>query len=246
VASPKTIGSREVHAAIERLGHAILERHRHTKDLLVLGIANGGIPLARRLCKDLGIRRVGDLDISFHRDDIGKHPIPKEFTPTLLPADVNGACVLLVDDVLYTGRTVKAALDELFDHGRPARVELAVLVDRGGHRLPVTADFVIGAYHRLFEIESFRMSKHDLQARPIYHHKRESIEAHLTIVFAAMAVTHWIEHRTGWSIKKFVRTASALPHHHIQAGKQTLTAADPIPEDLAEALAEIHATGGAH
>ncbi len=142
MASPKTIGSREVHAAIERLGHAILERHRHTKDLLVLGIANGGIPLARRLCKDLGIRRVGDLDISFHRDDIGKHPIPKEFTPTLLPADVNGACVLLVDDVLYTGRTVKAALDELFDHGRPARVELAVLVDRGGHRLPVTADFV--------------------------------------------------------------------------------------------------------
>ena len=86
----------------------------------MLGIANGGIPLARRLCAKLGIKRVGDLDISFHRDDIGKHPIPKEFTPTLLPGDVNGATVLLVDDVLFTGRTVKAALDELFDHGRPA------------------------------------------------------------------------------------------------------------------------------
>jgi pyrimidine operon attenuation protein/uracil phosphoribosyltransferase len=107
----------------------------------VLGIANGGIPLARRLGARLGIKKVGDLDISFHRDDIGKHPIPKEFTPTLLPGDVNGATVLLVDDVLFTGRTVKAALDELFDHGRPGTVELAVLVDRGNRKLPIVADF---------------------------------------------------------------------------------------------------------
>jgi len=141
VDSPKTIGSREVHAAIERLAAAIQARHRHTKNLLVLGIANGGIALAHRLSTRLGINRVGDLDISFHRDDIGHHPIPKEFTPTLLPGDVNGATVLLVDDVLFTGRTVKAALDELFDHGRPAKVELAVLVDRGCRRLPIVADF---------------------------------------------------------------------------------------------------------
>jgi transposase len=74
--------------------------------------------------------------------------------------------------------------------------------------LAATAEFVIDAYHRLFQIEkSFRMSKHDLQARPIYHHKRDSIEAHLTIVFAALAVSRWIEDTTGWSIKKFVRTA---------------------------------------
>jgi pyrimidine operon attenuation protein / uracil phosphoribosyltransferase len=142
VAPPKTIGFREVHAAIERLADAIQARHPGTRDLLVLGIANGGIPVARRLCKLLGIKRVGDLDISFHRDDFGKHPIPKEYTPTLLPGDVNGATVLLVDDVLFTGRTVKAALDELFDHGRPATVELAVLVDRGRHRLPIIADYV--------------------------------------------------------------------------------------------------------
>ena len=78
---------------------------------------------------------------------------------------------------------------------------------------PVTAEFVIDAYHRLFQIEkSFRMSKHDLAARPIYHHKRESIEAHLSIVFAALAVGRWIEERTGWSIRRFVRTAPALPH----------------------------------
>jgi len=141
VTPPKTIGFREVHAAIERLAAAIEARHGRAKGLLLLGIANGGIPLARRLGARLGIKRVGDLDISFHRDDIGRHPIPKEFTPTLLPGDVNGATVLLVDDVLFTGRTAKAALDELFDHGRPAKVELAVLVDRGNRRLPIVADF---------------------------------------------------------------------------------------------------------
>jgi len=141
VALPKTIGSREVHAAIERLAAAIEARHPDLRELLVLGIANGGIPLARRLAARLGIRRVGDLDISFHRDDIGKHPVPKEFAATLLPGDVNGAAVLLVDDVLDSGRTIKAALDELFDHGRPGMVELAVLVDRGQRRLPVAADF---------------------------------------------------------------------------------------------------------
>lgn len=141
MAPPKTIGSREVHAAIERLAAAIRARHKSADRLLVLGIANGGIVLARRLASRLGIRKVGDLDISFHRDDIGSHPVPKEYTPTILPADVNGATVILVDDVLFTGRTVKAALDELFDHGRPASVELAVLVDRGSRKLPVVADF---------------------------------------------------------------------------------------------------------
>jgi hypothetical protein len=83
------------------------------------------------------------------------------------------------------------------------------------------------------------MSKHDLQARPIYHHLRESIEAHLTIVFAALAVTHWIEHQTGWSIKKFVRTVRRYRTVQIKAGGQILTAADPLPDDVSEALAEI-------
>jgi hypothetical protein len=82
-----------------------------------------------------------------------------------------------------------------------------------------TAEFVIDAYHRLFQIEkSFRRSNHDLQARPIYHHKRDSIEAHLTIVFAALAVSRWIKDRTGWSIKKFVRTARGYRTIEIQAG----------------------------
>jgi Transposase DDE domain len=108
---------------------------------------------------------------------------------------------------------------------------------------PVTADFVIGAYHRLFEIEkSFRMSKHDLQARPIYHHKRDSIEAHLTIVFAALAVSRWIENATGWSIRKFVRTARRYRTIEIQAGEHTITAADPLPTDLSQAIETITGT----
>jgi hypothetical protein len=106
---------------------------------------------------------------------------------------------------------------------------------------PITADFVISAYHQLFQIEkSFRMSKHDLQARPIYHHQRDSIEAHLSIVFAALAVSRWTEARTGWSIKKFVRTARRYRTIEIQAGDHTITAADPLPRDLSEALDRIH------
>jgi hypothetical protein len=103
-----------------------------------------------------------------------------------------------------------------------------------------SAQFVIEAYHQLWRIEkSFRMSKHDLQARPIYHHTRESIEAHLTIVFAAMAVSHYIETQTGWSIKKFVRTLRRYRTVEIKAGRQVLTAADPLPEDIRQTLAVI-------
>ena len=118
--------------------------HRKSKipsPLLILGIANGGVVLARRLAAKIPGARPGVLDISFHRDDIGRHPIPKEFAPTHIPADVNNATIILVDDVLQSGRTTNAALNEIFDHGRPARVELAVLVDRGGRRLPIAADY---------------------------------------------------------------------------------------------------------
>jgi hypothetical protein len=108
----------------------------------------------------------------------------------------------------------------------------------------VSADFIIDAYHQLWRIEkSFRMSKHDLQARPVYHHKRESIEAHLTIVFAALAVSHYIEHQTGWTIKKFVRTARRYRTVRIKAGRQILTAADPLPDELRDALTKIDGSG---
>ena len=131
--------------AIERVASAIARRHAKTTGLLLLGIANGGIIFAQRLAARLKESRLapglGTIDISFHRDDIGRNPIPKEFSPTIIPHDVNGATIILVDDVLYSGRTVKAALDELFDHGRPATVELAVLFDRGGRKLPIAATY---------------------------------------------------------------------------------------------------------
>ncbi len=148
MAASQTIGSEQIHAAIARLGEAIATRHPQRRKLLLLGIANGGVELARRLAAQLAAQpnptptAAGVIDISFHRDDIGRHPIPKEFAPTQIPADVDGATIILVDDVLFSGRTVKAALDELFDHGRPAKVELAVLVDRGGRLMPVAADYV--------------------------------------------------------------------------------------------------------
>lgn len=136
--------------ALERLADEIHARHPdgNADRLVVLGIANGGVHVVTRLQLLLRQRypegsrpRTGIIDISFHRDDIGRNPIPKEFTPTVIPIDVTGATVILVDDVLQSGRTVKAAMDELFDHGRPAKVELAVLVDRGGRTLPVAADY---------------------------------------------------------------------------------------------------------
>jgi pyrimidine operon attenuation protein / uracil phosphoribosyltransferase len=142
--SPKH-DAKTIQQAIVRVASAIARRHAATRQLLLLGIANGGVVLAARLAAGLKAAGVqpatGTIDISFHRDDIGRNPIPKEHTPTLIPHDVNGATVILVDDVLHSGRTVKAALDELFDHGRPAAVELAVLVDRGGRLLPVAATY---------------------------------------------------------------------------------------------------------
>ncbi len=144
----KTLPAADLHAAIERLISAIGKRHAGTRSpLLLLGIANGGIELARRLSVGLAqalhpiASKTGTIDISFHRDDIGNNPIPKEYAHTAIPVDVTGATVILIDDVLFSGRTVKAALDELFDHGRPAKVELAVLVDREGRRLPFAADY---------------------------------------------------------------------------------------------------------
>lgn len=113
----------------------------------VLGIANGGIALGDYLARRLGeIRGSGPLpfgvaEISFHRDDIGHRPIPGEVRPTEIPDAVEDRDILLVDDVIASGRTVRAALNEIFDQGRPRSVRLAVLLDRGGRRLPLQPDF---------------------------------------------------------------------------------------------------------
>ena len=110
-----------------------------------------------------------------------------------------------------------------------------------------TAEYVLGAYHQLWQIEkSFRMSKTDLRARPIYHHKRDSIEAHLTIVMAALAVSRWLERATGWSIARFVKTLRRYHTVTIQAGDQTITAADPLPGDAQQALARLRDAAAGH
>ena len=110
-------------------------------DTRLVGIASGGVWLVERLQRDLGLAGApGTISSAMHRDDFARRGLASS-AQTVLPFDVNGADVLLLDDVLYTGRTIRAVLNELFDFGRPARVRLAVLVDRGGRELPVAADF---------------------------------------------------------------------------------------------------------
>ncbi|MFZ6756856.1 bifunctional pyr operon transcriptional regulator/uracil phosphoribosyltransferase PyrR [Undibacterium sp. Ji50W] len=121
--------------------HAAVQEH-----LAIVGIYSGGAWIAERLVTDLGLKdKAGFIDVSFYRDDYAAKGLHAEVKPTHIPFDVNGAHIILVDDVLYTGRTTRAAINELFDYGRPARIMLATLVDRGGRELPVAADFVAHA-----------------------------------------------------------------------------------------------------
>ncbi len=109
----------------------------------IVGIHSGGAWLAERLADALGLQdRLGFVDVSFYRDDYAERGLRPDVKPSQIPFDVNGATILLVDDVLYTGRTTRAAINELFDYGRPAKVMLAALVDRGERELPIAADFV--------------------------------------------------------------------------------------------------------
>ena len=114
-------------------------------NVAIVGIYSGGAWLAERLATELkleGQGRLGFIDVSFYRDDYAEKGLHAEVKPTQIPFEVEGATILLVDDVLYTGRTTRAAINELFDYGRPARIRLAALVDRGGRELPIAADFV--------------------------------------------------------------------------------------------------------
>ena len=114
-----------------------------TADAAIVGIHSGGAWLAERLAADLDLRgRLGFIDVSFYRDDYAKKGLHPDVKPTQIGFDVDRATILLVDDVLYTGRTTRAAINVLFDFGRPARIMLAALADRGGRELPVAADFV--------------------------------------------------------------------------------------------------------
>lgn len=132
--------------ALARMAHEIAERNEDGHRVVILGIPRGGLILASRLGTILtGIWQhstvVGALDVSMHRDDLGSGIVPVVHQ-TEIPEDINGKTVVLVDDVLYSGRTTRAALDALHDFGRPRRIQLAVLVDRGHRELPIKADFV--------------------------------------------------------------------------------------------------------
>ncbi len=139
----------DIERAVRRLARDIAERAREAgaeKDLAIVGIRRGGVHLANRLRRELAATLgaeppLGTLDIALYRDDLAEQGAAPVIGPTDIRFPVQGKTVVLVDDVLYTGRTVRAALDELVDFGRPRRVWLAVLVDRGGRELPIAADF---------------------------------------------------------------------------------------------------------
>jgi pyrimidine operon attenuation protein/uracil phosphoribosyltransferase len=130
----------DANTLIARLAEAIAPTF--SPDILIVGIHTGGVWVAERLHALLGSKLpLGTLDISFYRDDFSRIGLHPQVKPSSLPTDVEGRDVLLVDDVLHTGRTIRAAMNELFDYGRPASIRLAVLVDRGGRELPVRPDF---------------------------------------------------------------------------------------------------------
>ena len=135
-----------IRRALVRIAHEIAERNETSQEVVLVGIQRGGVPLAERLGGVLnGIWNhpvpTGKLDVSMHRDDLDGRMAP-EVQPTVIPFDVTGKTVVLVDDVLFKGRTTRAAMDALNDFGRPKRIQLAVLVDRGHRELPIKADFV--------------------------------------------------------------------------------------------------------
>jgi pyrimidine operon attenuation protein/uracil phosphoribosyltransferase len=135
-----------IQRALTRIAHEIAERNEAGSEVVLVGIQRGGVPLARRLGALLtGIwgqaTPTGSLDVSMHRDDLDQRVAPN-VQPTVIPFDVTGKTVVLVDDVLFSGRTIRAAMDALNDFGRPRRIQLAVLIDRGHRELPIKADFV--------------------------------------------------------------------------------------------------------
>jgi pyrimidine operon attenuation protein / uracil phosphoribosyltransferase len=146
VARARVMDTDEVSRALKRIAHEVIERNHGLEGVVVVGLQTGGVPLAERLVsvlKDIeGVAvPLGTLDVAFYRDDIGLRPVlPEEVTS--IPVDLTAKTVVLVDDVLFTGRTVRAALDALADYGRARAVQLAVMVDRGHRELPIRPDYV--------------------------------------------------------------------------------------------------------
>ena len=145
---PLVMDADRMSRALTRIAHEILERNRGTGELALVGIRRRGVPLARRIAhtlRNINHEEVptGALDITLYRDDLMRQPVGPQpvIRRTEIPFSIDDRRILLVDDVLYTGRTVRAAINVLFDYGRPQRIMLAALADRGGRELPVAADF---------------------------------------------------------------------------------------------------------
>lgn len=137
----------DVHRAIVRIAHEIVENNRGCQDLVFVGMQTRGVPLAQRLSAAITEFEheevpTGALDIGLYRDDVPARGVAVEIKPSEIPTNIADKRVVLVDDVLYTGRSIRAALDALIDYGRPERIQLAVLVDRGHRELPIRADYV--------------------------------------------------------------------------------------------------------
>lgn len=141
------LSSADISRALTRISHEIIEKNRGSENILLLGIPTRGVHLAERIGLEMSridsrSIPVGTLDITLHRDDLRSKP-PRALTPTKIPSSgIDGKRIVLVDDVLYSGRTIRAALDALGEIGRPAIVQLAVLIDRGHRELPIRADYV--------------------------------------------------------------------------------------------------------
>jgi pyrimidine operon attenuation protein/uracil phosphoribosyltransferase len=143
----RLMSASEIERTLVRLAHEIVEKSEGSEDLVLVGIKRRGVPLAQRLGKLISTIEkrpvnTGVLDIQFYRDDLSTAGVRPVVTPGAIGIEVEGRDVVICDDVLYTGRTIRAALDALFDHGRPRRVQLAVLIDRGHRELPIEATYV--------------------------------------------------------------------------------------------------------
>ena len=141
------ISADDMRRTVARIAHEIVERNHNTENLVLVGLHTRGVPLAKRLCRNIesfeGVSvACGELDISLYRDDISTLDLKPRVKRTEIPVKLGGRAVVLVDDVLYTGRSIRAAMDALMDLGRPESIQLAVLVDRGHRELPIRADYV--------------------------------------------------------------------------------------------------------
>jgi len=141
------MSSEDMRRAIMRIAHEIVENNRGCQDLVFIGMQTRGVPLAERIARGIAEFEgetvpVGSLDIGLYRDDLPDVGLTIEIKPSDIPTDIDGKRLILVDDVLYTGRSIRAALDALIDFGRPRQIQLAVLVDRGHRELPIRADYV--------------------------------------------------------------------------------------------------------